>query len=124
MALLDLRQRGEARQERIAEWEKIAQDSSSPTAESPSWDEQYQNFELLLRHDFLGEPRSAGELRFFPKLRPLRDALLAYEAYKHENESSWSFFSSLLPRIFAQLAHATRLQLTLTRSAQARSPRT
>ena len=95
MLSLDLRQRGEARQERIAEWEKIAHESSSP-----SWDEQYQNFELLVRHDFLGEPRSAGELRFFPKLRPLRDALLAYEAYKHENDSSWSFFSSLLPRIF------------------------
>ena len=95
MLSLDLRQRGEARQERIAEWEKIAQESSSP-----SWDEQYQNFELLVRHEFLGEPRSAGELRFFPKLRPLRDALLAYEAYKHENDSSWSFFSSLLPRIF------------------------
>ena len=95
MLSLDLRRRGEARQERIAEWEKIARESSSP-----SWDEQYQNFELLLRHEFLGEPRSAGELRFFPKLRPLRDALLAYEAYKHENDSSWSFFSSLLPRIF------------------------
>ena len=66
MLSLDLRQRGEARQERIAEWEKIAQESSSP-----SWDEQYQNFELLVRHEFLGEPRSAGELRFFPKLRPL-----------------------------------------------------
>ena len=100
MVLLDLRQHGEARQERIAEWEKIAQEPSSPPAESPTWDEQYQNFELLVRHDFLGEPRSAGELRFFPKLRPLRDALLAYEAYKHETDSSWSFFSSLLPRIF------------------------
>ena len=107
-----IRHRGEARQKRIAHFEKIAQESSSPPAESstwdekhqrfelPTWDQQYQLFELLLRHDFHGEPRSAGELRFFPKLRPLRDALLAYESYKHETDSAWSFFSSLLPRIF------------------------
>ena len=77
-----MRHRGEAREKRIAQFEKIAQESSSPPPESstwdekyqrfelPTWDEQYQRFELLLRHDFHGEPRSAGELRFFPKLRP------------------------------------------------------
>ena len=110
--LLVMRHRGEAREKRIAQFEKIAQESSSPPPESstwdekyqrfelPTWDEQYQRFELLLRHDFHGEPRSAGELRFFPKLRPLRDALLAYESYKRETDSAWAFFSSLLPRIF------------------------
>ena len=88
--------RGEACQELISKFEEIAQKSPAP-----AWDDQYRRFELLLRHDFHGEPRSAGEnARFFPKLRPLRDALLAYESYKHETDSSWSFFSSLLPRIF------------------------
>ena len=104
MLPLAIRHRGEAREKRIATFEEIALlETSSPPPESsppPTWDEQYQRFELLLRHDFHGEPRSAGELRFFPKLRPLRDALLAYEAYKHETASAWSFFSSLLPRIF------------------------
>ena len=67
-----MRHRGEAREKRIAQFEKIAQESSSPPPESstwdekyqrfelPTWDEQYQRFELLLRHDFHGEPRSAG----------------------------------------------------------------
>ena len=69
--LLVMRHRGEAREKRIAQFEKIAQESSSPPPESstwdekyqrfelPTWDEQYQRFELLLRHDFHGEPRSA-----------------------------------------------------------------
>ena len=97
MPPLAIRHRGEARRERIAAFEEIAQESSSPP---PTWDDQYQRFELLLRHEFHGEPRSAVEARFFPKLRPLRDALQAYEAYKHETDSAWSSFSSLLPRVF------------------------
>mmetsp|Transcript_866 Transcript_866/g.1435 ORF Transcript_866/g.1435 Transcript_866/m.1435 type:complete len:571 (+) Transcript_866:90-1802(+) len=55
------------------------------------WKDQYQIFELTLRHQFYGEPRARENAdaasRFYPKLKPLREALLIWEERKIQQKA-------------------------------------
>ncbi|KAL1499132.1 hypothetical protein AB1Y20_013643 [Prymnesium parvum] len=93
--------RGEALSSRVAALRRSL-------AASPTWDLRYEAFELWCRHDVYGEPRPpTPPSRFFPKLRTLRDALLALEATMSAAQPQWSVWDDFLPALLRSLLRRT-----------------
>ena len=80
----------------------LVRDFEAALGSSTTFDERYQRFEEFVRHGFAGEPRpSVPPTRFYPKLRPLREAMLAFEVHMQQHRPSWSFFVDLLPLVLS-----------------------
>ena len=76
------------------------------TAET--WDARYEAFERFCRFKMYGEPpppeqppdaSSFVAARFWPKLRPLRDALRTFEQHMTGIDPSWTVFGTLVPAV-------------------------
>ena len=73
-----------------------------------AWDARYEAFETACRFGMYGEPPppapppsrdSFVTSRFWPKLRPLRDAMRAFESKMALSEPGWTIWGSLVPAV-------------------------